>query len=276
MRINSPSLPLKNEAYNKAAQRCGAWRRGEGSIFIDGRHVALVSAGEGKDVLFLHGYMSCKESFYYNIEDFKGSFRVTAPDFPGFGASAPLGGAWSVGDYCEWLKKFIYQAGLKRPHIVAHSFGARVAIKLAAGTPGLVDKLIITGGAGLVKPRTRAYKRRVAAYRFVKRFAPNFAENRFGSKEYRQLSPIMRESYKKIVNEDLRGDAAKIAARTLLIYGADDAVTPAAEEGRTFCQCIARSELKIIAGGHFCFCENYQEFNQTALAFLLDGGGRGR
>ncbi|HBN13253.1 MAG TPA: alpha/beta hydrolase, partial [Clostridiales bacterium] len=44
----------------------------------------------------LHGYMSCKESFYYQIEYLSKSFKVTAPDLPGFGASAPLTAAWSV------------------------------------------------------------------------------------------------------------------------------------------------------------------------------------
>ena len=247
---------------------------GNGKIFIDGRHVAVICGGTGKDLLFLHGYMSCKESFYYNIDALKGEFAVTAPDFPGFGASAPLEGAWSVGDYCEWLKSFIGALNLERPHIIAHSFGARVAIKFAANYPNLLDRLIITGGAGIVKPRTRAYKRRVAAYRLVKKFAPRFAERHFGSEEYKKLSPVMRESYKKIVNEDLRNDAEKISAQTLLIYGKDDSVTPAEEEGRVFAAAIARSRLEIIGGGHFCFCENYQLFNQMTASFLRDDGGR--
>lgn len=234
-------------------------------------HVAVLRAGEGQDVLFLHGYMSCKESFYYNIAAFKEHFCVTAPDFPGFGASAPIPSAWSVGDYCAWLHKFIAACGLNKPHIVAHSFGARVAIKYAAAHPQSVGSLVITGGAGIVKPRTRAYKIKVAAYRAVKRFAPKFAEKNFGSAEYRKLSPVMRESYKKIVNEDLRADAAKVGARTLLIYGAEDTVTPPSEEGLAFRGAIARSRLKVMAGGHFCFSQNYREFNKMAVEFLTGG-----
>ena len=120
-------------------------------------------------MLFLHGYMSFKESFYYNISELKKYFRITAPDFPGFGASSPLPEAWSVSDYADWLEEFISAAGLSSPHIVAHSFGARVAIKLASRRADAVDKLVITGGAGLVKPRTRAYKAKVALYRAVKK-----------------------------------------------------------------------------------------------------------
>lgn len=230
--------------------------------------------GRGETLLFLHGYCSKKESFYYSIEYFKENYRTVAPDFPGFGASSPLPAAWSVGDYCLWLQQFMYACGISGAHIVAHSFGARVAIKLAASRPELVKSLVITGGAGLVKPRTRAYKAKVALYRFTKKFAPRFAERHFGSEEYKKLSPVMRDSYKKIVNEDLRNDAEKISAQTLLIYGKDDSVTPAEEEGRVFAAAIARSRLELIGGGHFCFCENYQLFNQMTASFLQDDGGR--
>lgn len=251
---------------------CGERRTEVTAIFVGGRHVAVLKDGAGSEVLFLHGYMSCKESFYYNIKAFSSYFSVTAPDFPGFGASAPLPAAWSVGDYSLWLKEFIAACGLVRPHIVAHSFGARVALRLACEYPGLVGDMVITGGAGIVKPRTRTYKRRVAAYRIAKKIAPRFAESHFGSKEYRELSPLMRESYKKIVNEDLRGCAKNVRARTLLIYGENDEVTPPFEEGEIFRSCIAGSRLEVIPGGHFCFCENYKLFNEIALAFLINGG----
>lgn len=215
----------------------------------------------------LHGYLSCKESFFYNMQALSAHYKVTAPDLPGFGGSSPLASAWSVGDYADWAARFIAEAGLTRPHIVAHSFGARVAIKLAAERPQLVSKLIITGGAGLVKPRSRAYRRRVALYRTVKKFAPSFAERRFGSREYRALSPVMKESYKKIVNEDLRADAARVAAPALLIYGRDDDVTPPCEEGQIFSS-VMSARLVVIDGGHFCFSQNAALFNTLALGFL--------
>ncbi len=217
--------------------------------------------------MLLHGYMSKKESFYYQINCFCDYFSVTAPDFPAFGASAPITSAWSVGDYCDWLEKFMRAQKIKSAHILAHSFGARVAIKLAANRPELVKKLIITGGAGLVK-RDNKYFKRVRAYRRVKKFFPKLADKKFGSAEYRALSPEMRESYKKIVNEDLRGEAAKIRSETLLIYGEEDKTTPAAEEGEVFRAQIKNSRLKVMSGGHFCFCERPAEFNKYALDFL--------
>ncbi len=224
--------------------------------------------GDGRDVLFLHGYLSKKESFYYQIKFLSSFYRVTAPDFPGFGASAPITSAWSVGDYSLWLDKFIKAAQLNKPVIIAHSFGARVALKYLSENSCAAEKLIITGGAGIVKPRGKKYLRRVKTYRFVKKIFPAFAEKHFGSAEYRTLPPVMRESYKKIVNEDLQSCAKEIRCKTLLLYGDEDTVTPCGEEGKIFNSLIPDSRLEICRGGHFCFSENPVPFNDAVYKFL--------
>lgn len=221
-------------------------------------------------MLMLHGYLSNKESFYYQIGFLSAhGFKVVAPDMPGFGASSPIDSAWSVSDYARWLQAFIVAQGISCPHVIAHSFGARVAFKLLAAQNS-ADKLIITGGAGLVKPRSAQYNRRVKIYRAVRKIFPAFAERHFGSEEYRKLSPIMKESYKKIVNEDLRPYASAIKNKTLLIYGRDDAVTPLDEEGKTFNTLIKGSRLIGLEGGHFCFCEHADLFNKICLDFLSE------
>lgn len=236
---------------------------------MNGAYVSVTKRGNGKPVLFLHGYLSCKESFYYQISALEDAgYLAVAPDMPSFGASARITEPWSVGDYACWLEDFIYACGIGGADVVAHSFGARVALKLFAQKPQLGGKLIITGGAGIVKTRTAEYIKKVKRYRRVKKLFPRYAERRFGSEEYRTLSPLMRESYKKIVNEDLSGSAAKIKSETLLIYGRRDTVTPADEEGAAFNRLIPGSRLKIIDGGHFCFSENSAEFNPLMLGFF--------
>ena len=220
--------------------------------------------------MFLHGYLSCKESFYYQIKFLSEYYKVTAPDFVGFGKSSPLDKAYSVGDYSEWLERFIKTSKIEKPHIIAHSFGARVAFKYLSENSGKADKLIITGGAGLVKPRSPEYMRRVKAYRRIKKLFPKFAEKHFGSEEYRTLPPIMRESYKKIVKEDLKSCAEKIKNKTLLIYGRDDTVTPPKEEGAVFEKIISDSRLEITDGGHFCFSEQPDNFNKLIYEFLTE------
>ena len=231
-------------------------------------NIAYLRRGEGKDLVFLHGYLSCKESFYPQIGYFSRHFRVTAPDFPGFGKSDRLPAAWSVGDYADWLEGFFKEQGIVFPYVIAHSFGGRVALKCLAR--GLIDRAVLTGCAGIVKKRTMAYRIRVGGYRLVKRVAPRFAEAHFGSREYRSLSPLMRESYKKIVNEDLREEAGRIARPVLYLYGERDKETPLSS-GRILHECTAGSKLAVFKGcGHFAHLEEPLLFNLAAEEFLDD------
>ena len=108
---------------------------------------------------------------------------------------------------------------------------------------------------------------KVRAYRLVRRFAPRFAERKFGSAEYRSLSPIMKESYKKIVNEDLRACAKKIENEVLLVTGTDDTVTPQ-KEAEAYLACLKRGRLCNIDGGHFAFAEYPTAFNLIAEEFF--------
>ena len=231
-------------------------------------NVAYLRRGEGKDLVFLHGYLSCKESFYPQIGYFSRHFRVTAPDFPGFGKSDRIPAAWSVGDYADWLEGFFKEQGIVFPYVIAHSFGGRVALKCLAR--GLIDRAVLTGCAGIVKKRPMASRIRVGGYRLVKRVSPRFAEAHFGSREYRSLSPLMRESYKKIVNEDLREEAGRIARPVLYLYGERDKETPLSS-GRILHECTAGSKLAVFKGcGHFAHLEEPLMFNLAAEEFLDD------
>lgn len=219
----------------------------------------------------MHGYLSNKESFYYQIKFLSQYYKVTAPDILGFGASSAIDTPYSVDDYCDWLEQFISKCRLMRPHIIAHSFGARVAFKYLGARGGQANKLIITGGAGIVKPRSPQYIKRVKAYRRVKKLFPKYAEKHYGSAEYRTLSPVMKESYKKIVNEDLRDCISSVKNKTLLVYGRDDSVTPPNEEGEIFKNLIGGSRLVLTDGGHFCFSEHPEMFNKIIYDYLTEG-----
>lgn len=230
-------------------------------------NVSYLRAGEGKDLVFLHGYLACKESFYPQIEYFSRFYRVTAFDFPGFGQSEPLPSAWSVSDYADFTMEFLYGKDIRFPHVIAHSFGGRVAVKcLSRGD--VFDRAVLCGCAGIVPKRTLRYKARVRAYKTVKKIAPRFAEKHFGSAEYRTLSPVMRESYKKIVNEDLREDAKRIARPVLFINGERDTAAPVSS-AEIYLSCVENGSLQVFGGcGHFAHLEDPLAFNLAAEEFF--------
>ena len=195
---------------------------------------------------------------------------MTAFDFPGFGKSAPLEDAWSVGDYAAHAAHLLDGWGIRGARLIAHSFGGRVALKLLSERRDLFRSALLVGCAGVPPRRGVSYRAKVRAYRIAKKIAPRFAERRFGSLEYRSLSPLMRESYKKIVNEDLRGDARKIGNEVFIVEGREDSTTPP-EEAEVYLSCLARGRLRETEGGHFAFAEYPVVFNLMAEEFFFHG-----
>ena len=238
---------------------------------VEKKDVAYFCKGEGKDLVFLHGYLSSKEAFLPLAEYFSRSFRVTALDFCGFGESAPLPYAFSVADYAEWTKRAFELLHIEKPFCIAHSFGCRVAVKMQAQSETPVfEKLVLTGPAGIRTKKPLSYYIKVKAYRAVKKIAPTFAEKHFGSAEYRTLSPVMKESYKKIVGEDLRADIKKVTCKTLVAEGTEDTVTTAAE-AREYAALLPYGRLINIRGGHFAFVNDALNFAMAAEEFFYHG-----
>ena len=225
--------------------------------------------GEGKDVVFFHGYMSDKNAFLSQIKYFSKFYRVTAIDFLGFGKSGALTKAYSVSDYADWTYAVLMALDVCHPHVVAHSFGCRVAVKTAVRYPDFLDKMVLTGPAGIILPRGLGYKIKVGTYRFCRKLFPAWSEKRFGSKEYRLLSPIMKESYKKIVNEDLREDASNVQNAVLILEGTRDKTTTL-KEAEIYEKSFPNARLRTLEGGHFAFVDNPLQFNILTEEFLYE------
>ena len=220
-------------------------------------------------MLFLHGYLSSGKSFYYQTRFFERDFNVFAPDLKGFGENADMPYPYSLDDYINEVKEYIYAKGLKKPFVVAHSFGARIAIKAASIDKSLFSKLVLTGAAGL-KPKP-TFKKTVkrTVYRALKRFMPKEKLMRFFSSDYNSLNAVMQESFKKIVSESLDDRLKDIKNPAFIVFGKNDKETPL-YMAKKLHKGIVGSELLIINGaGHFCFIDKPNKFNTEVKEFLL-------
>jgi pimeloyl-ACP methyl ester carboxylesterase len=77
----------------------------------------------------------------------------------------------------------------------------------------------------------------------------------------------MKESYKKIVNEDLRDTATRVKNQVLIVCGERDLVTPK-KEAEIYERAFPCARLETIDGGHFAFAENPLAFNLLAEEFF--------
>ena len=200
---------------------------------------------------------------------FSEDFDVFCPDLKGFGKNADMPYPYALNDYLSEIREYIKVNGLNRPHVIGHSFGGRIAIKLAALYPELTGKLVLCDAAGM-KPRFSLKKAgKKAAFKVLKNFLPRDRLKSFYSSDYLAVSGVLRESFKLIVNENSEEYLGKIENETLVIFGKNDEETPP-YMAKKLCRGIKNSELKIIDGaGHFCFIDKPFTFYGEVKRFLL-------
>ena len=179
---------------------------------------------------------------------------------------------YSLTDYVNELKNYILANNITKPNIIAHSFGGRIEIKLLATDGELVNRVVLTGSAGLKPKRSFKYRVKKLCYSLLKKFVKKERLKGFYSKDYLSLSPVMQQSFIKIVNEHLDNLLPKIKNKTLIVFGEKDTETPI-YMAKKLNKNIKNSKLIIIKGaGHFCFLENPNKFNLEVREFLLSKG----
>ncbi|MEZ5400747.1 MAG: alpha/beta hydrolase [Bryobacteraceae bacterium] len=242
------------------------------TIDIDGLSIRYRSAGRGDSVLLLHGWGGSLESMDPIFNALAPHFAVTSIDFPGHGRSTLPPRPWGVSDFLDVTLKFMDRRSLARPHVVSHSFGGRVTIKLAAQHPERAGKLLFTAGAGVKPPLTLQQKLKKTAARF-KFLAPASMRDRasayLGSSDYANAGEL-RPTLRNVVDEDLTPHLAGIQSPCLLIWGDQDHETPV-YCGETMHRLIPHNEYIVFPGaGHFPYLDQLHKFNMLALKFLRD------
>ena len=94
---------------------------------------------------------------------------------------------------------------------------------------------------------------------------------RYGSPDYRALSPQMRKTFNQIVTQDLAEELPLIQASTILFWGENDTETPL-WMGRKMEELIPDAALIVEEGaGHFAYLEKSAVFESVVKSFLLEG-----
>lgn len=246
----------------------------------EGREQPLyyLEGGSGWPVFLLHGWGCSSETMLPVFRRLAADFHVYCFDLPGFGLSPEPPAAWDTSDYAALLADFIQQNCRRLPVLVAHSFGGRLSLRLAA--QGLAHKMILTGCAGLKPHRGLDYYAKVYSYKAAKKLLAlpglagkkqqilDKARAKSGSADYQQASEVMRAVFVKTVNEDQTANLAKVQAPTILFWGEQDTATPVSD-GRLMESKMRDAALIVKPGGtHFAFLEFLPEFLAICDSFL--------
>jgi pimeloyl-ACP methyl ester carboxylesterase len=208
-------------------------------ITVDQLPVAHAVFGDGDvPLLALHGWGASVDLIAPLASRLAGKgLRVYVPDLPGFGQTPPPPSTWSVHDYANFLLRYLDANRLDRVHLFGHSFGGRLSLVLGAEHPARIQKIVLADSAGVPPRRDPLADARLRLYKGVRDGLKNVGlsglseqlrgwyNQQYGSADFKSAG-VLRDTFVKVVNENLLPYAARIKAPTLMIWGADDEDTP--------------------------------------------------
>ena len=230
-------------------------------VLVDNLITEYQDEGSGPIILLLHGWGDNLRTFDALVPHLSSTRRIIRLDLPSFGKSEAPGKPWSLDDYVQFVADFIKKIDVSVDVLVGHSFGGRVAIKGISTNKLSARKIILMGSAGIARRRTfrnTAFAVLAKIGKILVLVPPLFfwrqelrrALYSFAGSDY-VSSGALKETFLRVIAEDLGPSAEQIAVPTLLIWGANDTETPLSD-GKRLSHMICNSRLEVIEGaGHF-------------------------
>lgn len=251
--------------------------------------------GEGRPLVFIHGWGMSSRVWRFQAERFAPSYRVITIDLRGHGESGlPEGEGLSMADLAADVAALFRELDLERAVLVGWSLGALVCLKSYGSVRDRLAALVLVGGtprftagdgyeSGLQPADVRGMALRVRRDRaktMGEFFRGMFTDRELSREQNRRLvteivipsrqpdTPILLKSLEILASSDQREVLPLIDLPVMLIHGSDDTIClPAAS--RYMAERIPGSELAIIDGcGHAPFMSMPDRFNAAFDGFL--------
>jgi pimeloyl-ACP methyl ester carboxylesterase len=264
-------------------------------VLVGDTPVWFEKTGCGPSLLHIHGSAFGHANFERMTPLLSGRFEVIDFDMPGYGESGPSQRPPGIASTADDVFDFVRALGYQRVHVHGTSFGALVGLHLAARHPEIIDRLVLScflarhDRAALTMLQTWKRAARdsgMAAVADLTAFA-GFSRQFFEQPGFDALLESMRVAFRRsepaaFVNAtesfellDFTPLASIIQARTLLLAGEEDNMTPVIPGGSGVgmkalsglmrdCQLVVLDEC-----GHYLVIEQPDAAAEHITRFLL-------
>jgi pimeloyl-ACP methyl ester carboxylesterase len=224
-------------------------------------------AGQGTPVVLVHGLSASTRWWARNVEVLAERHLVAAVDLVGFGRNRRFLSAEFLPPFEEtaallarWLETFGEPV-----HLVGHSMGGQISIRLAAERPDLVRSLILVNAAGMPFELKAARHIRplpkppFGGWRIAQVLLPDFL---------RAGPASVAAATARVLRDDARELMRAIRVPTLLIWGENDPLVPL-HYGQAMQREIAGSRLVVLPrAAHVAMWDNAPAFNEAVMEFI--------
>lgn len=258
-------------------------------VFTRELEFGVVDQGQGKPIVFVHGFPLSHAMWNAQIPVFAAKHRVIVPDLRGFGDSVDTEGTVSMEDFADDIAAILDDLKISEPFVLCGlSMGGYIAIqfirKYRQRLRGLVlcDTRASADTPEVVENRHKIAK--LVIERGTQAVADAMLPKAFGPKTYAERPEVVEAVRTMMIASDPTGVAAasrgmavrtdmtkllpSIDMPTLVLVGADDVLTPV-DEMRRMAEAIPNAQLKVIPdAGHVTPLENPTVFNSLLAQFL--------
>lgn len=208
-------------------------------------------------VLFLHGWGGNENSFVNTFPILNKDFSILSINLTDINVnylSKPL----TMYDYAICVYLILNSLNIKQVHIVCHSFGFRIALILNKMFNLKIESMIIIDGAGVnffsITKQIKILQFKIAKLLVKIKLLSNDYLKKFGSDDYRKLDENLKQTFKNIVNYNLKNYVKDIKVKTTIIWGKRDNVTKL-KVAKFLHKNIYKSLLKIYNASHFSYID---------------------
>lgn len=265
----------KNDVENSGPRR--------GFVLVDGFRVHYLDQGSGDSVvLLLHGFGGSLDNWIFNLAAIAENHRVLALDLPGHGLSDKSLPDSSISGMSAFVAKFLERLGVESAHVVGHSMGGAIAIRLMQARPCMVKSLGLVSSTllgpeingeylkGFVRAQSRSELKPVLRFLFADKSLVNdrLVDDLLAYKKNtgvgEALLALSESNFQGVQQPLLANEVSACGKPVLVIWGDRDFIVPVAHAWK-----VTGAKVVVIGGaGHMVQMEKAREFNSRLLAFL--------
>ncbi|WP_394840116.1 alpha/beta hydrolase [Pendulispora rubella] len=256
------------------------------AITISGTTVSYTKVGKGPGLVLVHGTsLDGTSNFAHIVPRFSDARTVVALDYAGAGASTIPEGDLTLDLLVDQVAGAIRHASDGPVDLLGDSLGAVVAAATAARHPALVRRLVLVAGwaysgdprhqlmfgtwARLEGLDSELGNRFGMAMALRPEFLTALGHENIARALMQKTPPNTLRRIELGLRVDIRDEAKKIVAPTLIIQGTDDYLVPE-YQSRALRESIDGSRYASVESGHGIFFEKADDVVALARTFLFD------
>jgi 3-oxoadipate enol-lactonase len=261
-------------------------------VRIDDIQMAYTDAGMGHPIVLIHGYPFNRSLWNEQVAALSSSYRVITPDLRGFGETDFSEGPATMNRMADDVALLMDHLEISQAVIGGLSMGGYVALAFYKQFPSRVRALVLADTRAQADTeegkQTRAEQAEKALSEGMAGIADGMLPKLLTPETVSKRPEVVKRVRDMMLKTKPEGAAAAllgmadredqtsllstITSPTLILVGAEDAITPVADSEKMH-NAIAGSRLVVLENaGHVSNVERSGEFNENLIDFLRNAG----